>query len=39
MGMFATRTPRRIIPVRLSLNRLPDVTGQGIRFAGPARAG
>ena len=33
-GMFATRTPRRINPIGLSLIRLLDVTGPVIRFAG-----
>jgi tRNA (adenine37-N6)-methyltransferase len=33
-GMFATRTPRRINPIGLSLIRLLDVTGPAIRFAG-----
>jgi tRNA (adenine37-N6)-methyltransferase len=33
-GMFATRTPRRINPIGLSLVRLLDVTGPVIRFAG-----
>jgi tRNA (adenine37-N6)-methyltransferase len=34
MGMFATRTPRRINPIGLSLIRLLDVRGPSIRFAG-----
>lgn len=34
MGMFATRTPRRVNPIGLSLIRLLEVTGQRIRFAG-----
>jgi len=34
MGMFATRTPRRINPIGLSLIRLLEVAGQSIRFAG-----
>jgi tRNA (adenine37-N6)-methyltransferase len=34
MGIFATRGPRRINPIGLSLIRLLDVTGPVIRFAG-----
>jgi tRNA (adenine37-N6)-methyltransferase len=34
MGMFAARGPRRVNPIGLSLIRLLDVTGTGIRFAG-----
>jgi tRNA-Thr(GGU) m(6)t(6)A37 methyltransferase TsaA len=34
MGVFATRGPRRINPIGLSLIQLLDVTGQSIRFAG-----
>ena len=34
MGMFASRTPRRINPIGLSLIQLLDVTGQSIQFAG-----
>ena len=33
-GMFATRSPRRINPIGLSLIQLLDVTGSVIRFAG-----
>jgi tRNA (adenine37-N6)-methyltransferase len=33
-GMFATRSPRRINPIGLSLIQLLDVTGPVIRFAG-----
>jgi tRNA (adenine37-N6)-methyltransferase len=33
-GMFATRTPRRINPIGLSLIRVLDVTGCTIQFAG-----
>jgi tRNA-Thr(GGU) m(6)t(6)A37 methyltransferase TsaA len=34
MGVFATRSPRRVNPVGLSLIRLLAVTGQTIKFAG-----
>jgi tRNA (Thr-GGU) A37 N-methylase len=34
MGMFATRTPRRINPIGLSLVELLDVAGGTVRFAG-----
>jgi tRNA-Thr(GGU) m(6)t(6)A37 methyltransferase TsaA len=34
MGVFATRGPRRINPIGLSLIRILDVTGGVIRFAG-----
>jgi tRNA (adenine37-N6)-methyltransferase len=34
MGIFATRGPRRVNPVGLSLIRLVDVDGGTIRFAG-----
>jgi len=33
-GMFATRTPRRVNPIGLSLIQLLEVTGGTIRFAG-----
>jgi tRNA (adenine37-N6)-methyltransferase len=33
-GMFATRSPRRINPIGLSLIQLLDVTGPVVRFAG-----
>jgi tRNA-Thr(GGU) m(6)t(6)A37 methyltransferase TsaA len=33
-GMFATRTPRRVNPIGLSLIQLLEVTGGIIRFAG-----
>src|SRR5215475_4491372 len=33
-GIFATRGPRRINPIGLSLIRILDVTGRTIRFAG-----
>ena len=33
-GVFATRSPRRINPIGLSLIQLLDVTGSVIRFAG-----
>jgi len=33
-GMFATRTPRRVNPIGLSLIQLLEVTGRTIRFAG-----
>lgn len=33
-GIFATRGPRRVNPIGLSLIRLLDVTGRTIRFAG-----
>ena len=34
MGIFATRGPKRINPIGLSLIQLLDVTGTAIRFAG-----
>jgi tRNA (adenine37-N6)-methyltransferase len=34
VGVFATRGPRRVNPIGLSLIRLLEVTGQGARFAG-----
>jgi tRNA-Thr(GGU) m(6)t(6)A37 methyltransferase TsaA len=34
MGIFATRGPRRVNPIGLSLIQLLDVTGPSIRFAG-----
>lgn len=34
MGVFATRGPRRVNPIGLSLIQLLQVTGQVIRFAG-----
>ena len=34
MGIFATRGPRRINPIGLSLVRILDVTGRQVRFAG-----
>ena len=34
MGIFATRGPRRVNPVGLSLIQLLEVTGQAIAFAG-----
>ena len=34
MGIFATRGPRRVNPIGLSLIQLLDVTGPAIRFAG-----
>jgi tRNA-Thr(GGU) m(6)t(6)A37 methyltransferase TsaA len=34
MGVFATRGPRRVNPIGLSLLRVLDVTGREIRFAG-----
>jgi tRNA-Thr(GGU) m(6)t(6)A37 methyltransferase TsaA len=34
MGVFATRGPRRVNPIGLSLVRVLDVTGARIRFAG-----
>jgi tRNA-Thr(GGU) m(6)t(6)A37 methyltransferase TsaA len=34
MGMFATRTPRRVNPIGLSLVELLEVTGTTVRFAG-----
>jgi tRNA-Thr(GGU) m(6)t(6)A37 methyltransferase TsaA len=34
IGIFATRGPRRVSPIGLSLIQLVDVTGQAIRFAG-----
>jgi tRNA-Thr(GGU) m(6)t(6)A37 methyltransferase TsaA len=34
MGVFATRGPRRVNPIGLSLIQLLDVTGPSIRFAG-----
>ena len=34
MGIFATRGPRRVNPVGLSLIQLLEVTGQAIKFAG-----
>jgi tRNA-Thr(GGU) m(6)t(6)A37 methyltransferase TsaA len=34
MGVFATRGPRRINPIGLSLIQLLQVTGESIRFAG-----
>ena len=34
MGVFATRSPRRVNPIGLSLVRILEVTGQAIRFAG-----
>ncbi|HEY7222485.1 MAG TPA: tRNA (N6-threonylcarbamoyladenosine(37)-N6)-methyltransferase TrmO [Micromonosporaceae bacterium] len=34
MGLFATRAPRRINPIGLSLVRVVDVTDTRIRFAG-----
>ena len=34
LGMFATRTPRRVNPIGLSLVELLDVTGGTVRFAG-----
>jgi tRNA-Thr(GGU) m(6)t(6)A37 methyltransferase TsaA len=34
MGIFATRGPRRVNPIGLSLVQVLDVTGQAVRFAG-----
>jgi tRNA-Thr(GGU) m(6)t(6)A37 methyltransferase TsaA len=34
MGLFATRGPRRVNPIGLSLVRLVDVVGARLRFAG-----
>lgn len=34
LGMFATRTPRRVNPIGLSLIQLLDASGPVIRFAG-----
>jgi tRNA-Thr(GGU) m(6)t(6)A37 methyltransferase TsaA len=34
MGIFATRGPRRVNPIGLSLIRLIEVTGQSVAFAG-----
>jgi tRNA-Thr(GGU) m(6)t(6)A37 methyltransferase TsaA len=34
MGIFATRGPRRVNPIGLSLIQLLQVTGQTVRFAG-----
>jgi tRNA-Thr(GGU) m(6)t(6)A37 methyltransferase TsaA len=34
VGIFATRGPRRINPIGLSLIQVLDVTGQNVRFAG-----
>jgi hypothetical protein len=34
MGIFATRGPRRVNPVGLSLIQLLEVTGQAVTFAG-----
>jgi tRNA-Thr(GGU) m(6)t(6)A37 methyltransferase TsaA len=34
VGVFATRGPRRVNPIGLSLIQLLDVTGRGVRFAG-----
>jgi tRNA (adenine37-N6)-methyltransferase len=34
MGLFATRGPRRVNPIGLSLVTLLDVTGRVVRFAG-----
>jgi tRNA (adenine37-N6)-methyltransferase len=34
MGIFATRGPKRVNPIGLSLIQLLDVTGSTIRFAG-----
>jgi tRNA (Thr-GGU) A37 N-methylase len=34
MGIFATRGPRRVNPIGLSLIRLLDVTGPVVQFAG-----
>jgi tRNA (adenine37-N6)-methyltransferase len=34
LGVFATRGPRRVNPIGLSLVRLLDVTGGSLRFAG-----
>jgi tRNA-Thr(GGU) m(6)t(6)A37 methyltransferase TsaA len=34
MGIFATRGPRRVNPIGLSLVRLVEITGREIRFAG-----
>ena len=34
MGIFATRGPKRVNPIGLSLIQLLDVTGSAIRFAG-----
>ena len=34
MGMFATRTPRRVNPIGLSLVALLEVSGATVRFAG-----
>jgi tRNA-Thr(GGU) m(6)t(6)A37 methyltransferase TsaA len=34
MGIFATRGPRRVNPIGLSLIRIVGVTGQQVRFAG-----
>jgi tRNA-Thr(GGU) m(6)t(6)A37 methyltransferase TsaA len=34
MGLFATRSPRRINPIGLSLVRILEVTGRQVRFAG-----
>jgi tRNA (adenine37-N6)-methyltransferase len=34
LGMFATRTPRRVNPIGLSLVELLEVTGTTVRFAG-----
>jgi tRNA-Thr(GGU) m(6)t(6)A37 methyltransferase TsaA len=34
MGMLATRSPRRINPIGLSLIRVVEITGQAVRFTG-----
>ncbi|PKV95630.1 tRNA-Thr(GGU) m(6)t(6)A37 methyltransferase TsaA [Amycolatopsis echigonensis] len=34
IGVFATRGPRRVNPIGLSLVRILDVTGRNVRFAG-----
>lgn len=34
MGVFATRGPRRVNPIGLSLVRLVDISGRSVRFAG-----
>jgi tRNA (adenine37-N6)-methyltransferase len=34
MGIFATRGPKRVNPIGLSLIQLLDVTGSAVRFAG-----
>jgi len=34
MGIFATRGPRRVNPIGLSLIQLLEVTPEAVRFAG-----